>query len=165
MMSKEDKCLMIMEYERVFSGEKPALSISDKDTSEREKLEAIGVIWRYAITNVLHWTYKYAVENFSEREYKMLKLNRTIDSSLPLAKEIANARSYLPVIAMAFPEKSNFTERKRTLEIYRNTMKTRERGSPVKYPHGFFSADAGVRHATDIFSYCISDILLEMKPQ
>lgn len=164
MITNEDRCLAVMEYERVLTGEKTALTIRDRDTSEQEALDSIGAIWRYAVIHILRWTYAYARDNFSNAEYKFLKLDRTIDSSMPIAKEIANARSYLPALALAFPEKVNMSERRRAIEIYTSTMKARERGCQVKYPHGFFSQDAGLRHATDIFMYCISDILLEMKP-
>lgn len=165
MLSKDDKLFIIMDYEKILTGEKGMFSVFNPEVFEKGKQpEIVGVIWRYAITRILRWNYAYAKENFTRKELLMLKLDRTLEGT-GLNKEVQNARSYLPILALAFPEKVNFSEKTKAIEIYRNLMKVRDAGDTVKFPHGFFTSEAGIQHACDIFNYCIEDILPEMETE
>ena len=120
-----DEKLVIFEYEQVLLKRKLNFKISfNGDLGYRKR--AVGAIWRYAVTNLLHWTPQEAEVYMTQEIVLMLHLEKTLNPlGIPASdlKYIYNFRAFLQY---AFPDQIKYDDRQEVIDLYKRSAKLEE---------------------------------------
>ena len=162
-----EPCVNIYEYERILLGqqEKFWATFQHEVGSVANKRE-FGVIWRYAITELLGWDEKQAVEYLNTDIVKKLKLNSTYYAIDFNTKHRFIGNFKMP-IQLAFPEKKVYDFKDETLAEYKKVAKKDEwinDKSPNRYNKKFFLDLEGFERARIILNWLIKKYCSEMSP-
>ena len=159
-----DERVNIFEYENVLMGKaKFMVSFKDPDNKLGNMIEA-GNIWRYAITNLLHWTPQEALLYLNDQIIRALKLNKTYEA-LGIDSKCTNIPDYRCILQYAFPDEIKYDIKTEAIEGYERIIKAGKWANNTeksKYPKGFFDGKDGITRSAAILNYAINNFLSYM---
>lgn len=155
--------LILFEYEEVLMGRSRNFEVSFRGTLE-DRRKTAGVVWRYAIENLLGWTPEQALLYLNQDIIKMLKLDLTyvkIDYEYS-TKKFFDLRF---ILQYAYPGRIRYNlednarseyERVNHMNEWENEKET------YKFHKGYFSGPEGIERAAVVLNYAISIGLSEL---
>jgi len=157
----------ILEYERILLGlqDKYWATFQNAIGSPASKKE-LGIIWRYAISELLRWTPEEAVKYLTTDVVKTMKLHTTfyaVDFSIK-HNFIGN---YRKLIQLAFPEEKIYDFNEETITEYKKVAKKDEWANdktPYRYNKSFFLETDGIDRARVVMNYVITKYCGDMTP-
>ena len=156
---------IIYEYEQLLVG-----NVLDRDfkkligSSGLKQELVVGIIWRFAITELLGWTPEEAHANLNKTIVQSLKLNATYDN-MQYGNALAEVNNYDFVLQYAFPEKIKYNFTKATLMEYKRFAKEEQYSHDKKKsrkPKSFFVGAIGEKRARICFNYAVNRYLGHM---
>ncbi len=158
MESEQD---IIFIYEEMLLGQNAANFSAACEGSLRERQHVIGVIWRYAITHILHWTPEQALTFMDRKIMQALCLEKTL-RKLDIVLSSTRYLDLRQILQYAFPKEISYSLEHQAIEEYRHVMKMDEfqyDTTPYRFPKGFFRAFEGMQRAGVIIKYAIETYL------
>ncbi len=146
----------IFEYEMLLMGQRLNFQASFKGSPSENKKE-VGVIWRYAITELLGWTPEEALKNLNNEIVDALLLNKTFQG-IDFDREHSYIADYRFILQYAFPDRIRYDMYTETIAEYEKFAKLGRWASdttPYKQPKRFFTDADGIRRA----NWCLRHIL------
>ena len=153
----ERESTIIYEYEEILLGKKKNFAWAF-DCSITEKRKVIGIIWRYAVTHLLHWTPQEAAELMTQEIAKTLKLDKTY-IHLDYKYDPKENFDFRYVLKYAFPGEVHFGLKEQTISEYEHVMKIgkwAKSKEPYKFHKNFFLDKDGIDRAAIVLMYAIS---------
>ncbi len=129
-----DEKSILYEYELLMLGKTTRFTLLFSGSKE-ENLHDFAVIWRYAITNLLHWTPQEAELYLTDDIMKTLVLDRTI-KAIGFEKSRTYITDYKYFLNIAFPNEIKYSFTDDALAAYDRVVNYNE-----SFPHKFFSLD------------------------
>ncbi len=162
-----DACTNIFEYERILLGqqEKFWATFQNEIGGIANKRE-FGVIWRYAISELLGWTPQEAVKYLNSDVVKAMKLNTTF-YAINFSTKHRFIGDYKMAIQLAFPEEKIYDFKAETIAEYKKVAKKDEWAndpSPNRYNKKFFLDFEGFDRAQIIMNWLIKRYCSDMTP-
>lgn len=154
----KSKKTILYEYEEILLGKngKDFKTIFNGSLEERRKVA--GVIWRYAISNLLRWTPEQAETSLTKEIIESLCLDKTY-SKMEIEYGVRKFFDIRSVLRYAFPEKIKFDVEKHAIEEYKRVMKLDEwkyDNTKYRFHKGFFRGPDGAIRSQVILSYAIA---------
>ncbi len=160
-----DACTNIYEYERILLGQQDKYwaTFQNEKGSLANKRE-FGIIWRYAISELLHWSFSDAMKYLNMDVIKTIKLNTTFYAINfnPKHHFISNFNTALQ---LAFPEEKVYDFTAETILEYKKVAKKDEWQNDTNITHynsNFFRDINGLERARIIFNWLIHRYLGDM---
>ncbi len=152
-----DEDVVLYEYEEILMGLKKNFTCTFKQGDAINKQEA-GIIWQYAITNLLKWTPQEALVNLNDDVIKKLRLDKTYSyiGYFP-KKNFYNGWAY--ILQFAFPDQIVYSFRDETIDEYQKMAKLGRWANDqneYRYAKSFFLGADGIARAKIILNYAIS---------
>lgn len=155
---------IIFEYQEILLKHQSDFKVSFKCT-EIEKYKVAGIIWRYAITELLEWTADEAVINLTPDLVSQLCLDKTY-LYIGFKEEAKNMDfDYKQVLQYAFPKKIKFNVYQQTIETYQKVMHLGQWQNDTniyQYPKKFFLDSHGTKRAAIALNYAITCFLPDL---
>lgn len=157
----------IYEYQKLLLGQSKTFTIAQsarlKNGSE-EAWREVGVLWRYAITQILGWNAEQAMRYFDQDDpvhdpvALMLHLDQ-VSGKIMTGKKQDNALQ--KILTYAFPELGKPDLKTETIAMYEQMVsKKTVPGEPQKrYPRHFWTDDYGTQRAAICIQYVINKYL------
>lgn len=151
-----DERINIFEYEEILMGQKQSFTCSFNGTEKDNQIE-VGNVWRYAITELLGWTPKEAVNNLTMDIVKMLCLDRTF-RAINFNPSFEYKGDFKFVLRYAFPEDIHYSLRDEAISEYNHVAhinKWSGVSDEYRYPKNFFIGEDGILRAKYLLNYVI----------
>lgn len=174
----KDESTIIYDYEQILTGQMlTGLKMNGKhknftkdplfEGSTEAKRKAGGLIWRYAIEHILHWTPEQALDSLNRKIVKALKLDKVLAL---MEIEYGNTfyLDYREVLSYAFPEKIHYDVAEEAKLEYKKVMKLDEYSNSkrkYKFHKGFFYGENGPERARAVFNYALERYIADLDDQ
>lgn len=164
-MTQDD--INLYEYQQLLLGHTKTFCIAQSAKLKNGSDEAwreVGVLWRYAITQILGWTPEQAKTYINNDDpmhdpvVKMLRLDQVSGKIITGKKQDSD----LPkILTYAFPELGKPNLYTETIQMYNQMVENRNvPGQPQKrYPRHFWTDDYGTKRAAICIQYAIGKYL------
>lgn len=150
---------ILYEYEEILCGKRALFSIPTAGLPISELERITGVVWKYAITEILHWSADDALNYLTPDIVSLLKMD-VLYAALKLSRRNFDYR-YL--LSKAFPKEIKYDERTRTIEEYEHVLGIGKwNGSEYQFRKKFFTSDGGSERASICLAYAINHFLEPM---
>lgn len=151
---------IIQDYERVLLGQRKTFSCG-KVALESERKEIVGIIWGYAITNLLKWTPEDAMAYINPDIVRALKL----DTALKIINVPYTGKQdfdYEYVLSLSFPDKIKYDAKAHCINEYEKILKIGKYSSSKEvhqFSKKFFDDAEGLSRAAIVLNYAVSRYL------
>ena len=149
---------IIYEYQEILLGHQTKFKVCFSCTDD-EKIRVGGIIWRYAVTHLLHWTPEEAVANMTHEIAAQLYLNKTYEYMGYKEEAKSTDFDFKLVLQHAFPGRVKFDIYEQTIETYQKVMKLgkwKNDTNTYQFPKKFFLDEYGSKRASIALNYAIS---------
>lgn len=156
--------VFIYAYERLLMGqnEKSLSHTLNTLNSMKDIRINVGHIWRYAVTDILHWTPQQALMYLDDQLVEMLCLNKTFSPLRISSRKEDHMPDYAFILQYAFPDEIHWNDNIWALDVFKKCAHIEEYQNSTKkyeYPKGFWNDS---RRGFYIFCYVIDTYLSEM---
>lgn len=154
------KKIILYEYEDVLMGKRKGFTVAFTDSVESNR-KAAGIIWRYAIENLLGWTVDQALIYLNHDLVKALKLDKTY-CEIGYEYNTKKFFDYRYILQYAFPEKINYDveeDARSEYERINRTGKYEHEKGPQKFHKNYFVGPEGVIRAAVVLDCAIKGYL------
>lgn len=155
-----DESTVIFEYEEVLLGHKLNFMYSFSGPKP-DKERAVGIVWRYAVTDFLGWTPEGALKYMDEPLAKLLCLDRTY-VALDYDRKADNSPDFSFFLQYAFPDRISHDWKKTALNEYRRVAKLgiyANDPTTYRYPKKYFLDSAGEDRARFLLRTVVNEYL------
>lgn len=147
---------VLFEYEQILLGKRTTLKVGlNKDMTLKKREDAAGIIWRYAITQLLGWSAEDALFYLTPTIVKQLKMDCVYN-----ALELSQSFDYRYLLSKAFPGKIKYDFTMDTISEYEKVLyiglpKPKENEKKNAFRKKFFSNADGSKRAAICLKYAI----------
>lgn len=152
-----DKNIILYEYEDLLMGKRATFDIAFTESVEGNR-KAAGIIWRYAIENLLGWTPEQALIYLNQDLVKTLKLDKTYKK---IGYEYSTKKffDFRYILQYAFPESIRYDLEEDARSEYERVSKMgqwEDDEEPYKFHKNYFAGPEGAVRASVVLNYAIS---------
>ena len=157
------KSMILFEYEDVLMGKRKNFEVAFTNSVEENRKTA-GIIWRYAIEKLLHWTPEQALIYLDQKIVNALKLNLTY-CRIKYEYSTKKFFDFRFILQYAFPEVIKYDLEENARSEYERVAKLGKWENDTeqyKFHKNYFSGPEGLKRASVVLNYAISIDLADL---
>ncbi len=152
-MASNRRSTILSEYEQIMLGRKTAFTSSFTENNH-ENVQAVIILWRYVIEEMLGWTPQQASNYLTKEIIERLRLKNTLKKiELPVGVGFAKAPKY--VLSLCYPDEIKFSITEQVIAEFDRVLAD----PSTKFTKNFFADALGFKKATICVNYAIARFL------